>query len=106
MQVVIDDVLVRKLANLVKKLLKDGYFAEEERALEYVAGMIAFIKDIPDQQWYKTKNRKYGAWYCRYKPNRRTTWYFTFHEYKEQVFVLQAFNNHGPGYPAFIRGIK
>ena len=106
MQVIIDDALVKKLAALVKTLLKEGYFIEEEKAIEYVKALVAFVKKIPGEQWYKTKNQRYGEWYCRYKPNRRTTWYFTFHEYNGQVFVLHALNNHGPEYTSIIFGTK
>ena len=95
-----------KLYNLVNILFENEYFGFLENAIKYKDKIVNFINTIPNLKKKKTKNTMYGYWYCSYKPNRNTTYFITF-DYEDDIYLIKnIFNNHGKGYPAFIRGIK
>ncbi len=95
-----------KLENLAGILFNQNYFAIEKNALNYVDAIYDFIYSIPQRQRYATNNHRYGAWFCRYKPNRHTTWYITFDTDDKKWLVRNLFNNHTSGYATFLRNLK
>lgn len=105
-RVIVTDTVAQKVEALVDVLFDKGYFAIKENAVKYVTLLKDFINTIPAQLRYPTKNHRYGKWYCRYSPNRNTTWYITFDTNEQTWLIRNIFNNHVPGYITFIRGIK
>lgn len=105
-KIIIYPVVKEKLFHLVDVLFENEYFGFVESAIEYKDRIVHFISTIPSLKKKQTKNNKYGAWYCSYKPNRNTTYFITF-DYEDDIYLIKnIINNHGRDYPAFIRGIK
>jgi hypothetical protein len=94
-----------KLDKLIQLLVEKGYFGFLDTAEKYVHHIYDFIDTIPVQRRYPTAHRKYGAFYCKYKPNRNTTWFITFDTDNEIWVIRNIINNHTSDYPAFIRSI-
>lgn len=84
-------------------ILTVKYFSYMENAEEYVNNLHDFIETIPHKKYRKTNISKYGAWYCKYKPNNHTTWYFTFDTDGKRFIIRNIFNNHTKDYPRFIK---
>jgi hypothetical protein len=105
MGVIVERTVWRKLDNLVTSLHSKKYFGTKVLSTNYVNQIIGFIYSIPDKRRYPTKNKKYGVWYCRFKPNRRTSWYTTFDTDETLWVIRNVFSNHDKGYPAFIRDL-
>ena len=103
MGLIVEAMVWQKLDKLVRALHNKKYFGYEELAHQYADELSDFIFSIPGQRAYATKNRRHGAWYCRYKPNRNTTWYITFDTDGNYWVVRNVFSSHSKGYPAFIR---
>lgn len=97
--------MLHKLNNLVDTLFDGKYFGTRMSAVEYVNNISDFIETIPTQRHRPTINTKYGAWYCEYKPNRRTSWFVTFDKKGDRYIVRNLINNHTKEYPDFIKGL-
>src|SRR5437867_218966 len=93
-----------KLDDLADILYYRGYFGFKQDAQNYVNGIYDFIATIPQQKHYKTKTKKYGAYYCRYKPNRKvkTTYYITFDKEPDLYLVKNIISNHTTEYSKYI----
>lgn len=91
-----------KLEMLVYTLYKKEYFGFMDSAIQYVRNLRAFANGIPEEKKRKCKNPRYGTWYCRYKHNQKTTWYFTFDTDGNTYIIRNVLNNHSRDYPAFI----
>jgi len=98
--------LISKLNNLVDILFYKEYFDFIDSAKAYVDNIYDFIYTIPTLTRKRTKNKKHGAFYCSYKPNRNTTWYITFDAEDDVYLIKNITNNHSKNYPRFIAGIK
>lgn len=105
-EVIILPELADKLAALVGILSEKGYFFTEENAITYVDAIIDFIHTIPNQQHYQTQNKKYGRYYCKYKANKKTTWYITFDNEGTTYVIKNLMNNHTEEYPTYIKGAR
>jgi hypothetical protein len=95
-----------KIEQLTALLFEKGYFALEKNALAYTDAIYNFIYTIPQRQRSATNYKQYGEWFCRYKPNKHTTWYITFDTDEKTWLVKNVFNNHGPDYDNFLRNVK
>jgi hypothetical protein len=42
--------------------------------------------------------------YCKYKPNRNTTWYVFFDVENDVYLIKNIVNNHSKDYPLYISG--
>ncbi len=94
-----------KLKNLVFVLYEKEYFSFIENAENYVIAIYDFIYTIPSLKRRRTKNKKHGEYYCKYKPNKKTTWYITFDTEDDIYLVRNITNNHSKDYTRFISGI-
>lgn len=104
-EIIILPLVKAKQNELLLVLFDAKYFATDENAHSYVDEISNFIQTIPDLRHRPTKNKKYGAWYCEYKPNKRTSWFITFDKQGERYVVKNLINNHTKDYPAFIRSV-
>ena len=102
-EIVINKFTRNKLTDLVEILIEDEYFAFIENAETYVNNLYNFIYSIPTQIRKKTSNPKYGVWYCKFHPNKNTTWYITFDTENDLYLIKNITNNHSKDYPDFIR---
>ena len=105
-KVVITPAVVSGLDSLLILLFEKGYFSFKENAIQYVDDLYNFILSIPSLRKRPTKSKKFGAWYCRFKPNKHTTWYVTFDVVADVYLIKRIINNHTRDYPAFIKGIS
>ena len=105
-KVIISPLVMDKLETLIDILFEEEYFGFMESCIEYVIDVYDFILTIPSLKKKRTKNSRYGDWYCSYKKNRNTTYYITFNFNDDIYLIKNIINNHGRDYPAFIRGIK
>ena len=99
------DPLINKLNSLVDILYYKEYFGFRDSAKDYVNAIYDFIYTIPTLKHRQTKNKKHGGYYCRYKPNKNTTWYITFDIEDDLYLIKDITNNHSKDYPRFIAGI-
>ena len=105
-KVIISPLVIDKLESLILILFEEEYFGFMESAIDYVDSIYDFILTVPSLKKKRTKNIKYGEWYCSYKANHKTTYFITF-DYEGDLYLIKNItNNHNPDYPAFIRGIK
>jgi hypothetical protein len=88
-----------KLEELVKALYKNGYFGFLESSENYVSNIIDFIYTIPSLKKKATGSKRYGAFYCKYKHNNKTTWYITFDLEEDTLIIQDITNNHSSEYP-------
>lgn len=63
-----------KLLDLVELLYDKQYFGFKIDAQAYVDEIINFIFQIPNKRKFKTKDNRYGKYYCRFSPNKRTVY--------------------------------
>lgn len=104
--VILTERVITRLSELIGILVWEGYFIYWKNAEKYVDVLEQFALNIPAQTRRLCRNSRYGKWYCAYKANRHTTWYFTF-DTDEKYFVNRnVLNNHTREYPTYIRGIK
>lgn len=93
------------LQDLVASLCRKNYFIFIENAEKYVNTITDFIESIPTQKHFRPKSGKYGAWYCKYKPNPNTVWYVSF-DFKDNVYLVKyVTNKHSNTYPDYISHI-
>lgn len=101
-KIVILPELENKLFELVFILHDKEYFGFVDSAITYVDSIIDFIYTIPKLRHKKTKNYKYGAYYCSYKPNRTTTWFICF-DFEDNIYLIRNItNNHTKEYTQII----
>jgi hypothetical protein len=101
-KIVILPALENKLFDLIFILYDKEYFGFPENALAYVDNIIDFIYSIPTLRYKKTKNSKYGTYYCSYKPNRSTTWFICF-DFEDKTYLIKNItNNHTKEYTQII----
>jgi hypothetical protein len=94
-----------RLEDLIKILYDKEYFGFLNSSIEYVDYLYDFIYTIPVQKFRKTKNPIQGQYYCKYRHNRQTTWFFTFDIRDDRFLIRYVINNHTSDYPRFIDGI-
>ena len=94
------------MKTLLKALIENNYFSYHSTAQKYVSDLIDFMYMIPRIRQYPCPNKNFGHWYCRYKPNKHTTWYITFDTDGEVYLVKNIINNHTRDYAAFLRMIE
>jgi hypothetical protein len=104
-KVILLPLLEDKLFDIVFMLYNKEYFGFIESAFNYVDEIVNFIYTIPTLKHKRTKNKKHGAYYCRYKPNKNTTWYITFDIEDDLYLIKNITNNHSKDYPRFIAGL-
>jgi hypothetical protein len=95
-----------KLKKMLFALHDVKYFASLPLAEKYIDKIKLFIKTIPGQRLRKTRNPKYGQYYCVYKANSRTSYFITFDMEADLFLIKNIFNNHTADYPRYIRGLK
>jgi hypothetical protein len=97
-KIVILPALESKLFDLVFTLYDNEYFGFVENALAYVDKIVDFMYSIPALRHKKTKNYKYGTYYCSYKSNRSTTWFVCF-DFEDDIYLIKNItNNHSKEY--------
>lgn len=94
-----------RLDKLVDILHDKNYFSYKLGALKYVSDIYEFINTIPQQKRRPCEDPKYGFYYCKFAPNKNTTWYITFDTDDDIYLVKNIFNNHTKDYPDFIRNV-
>jgi hypothetical protein len=90
------------LHELVKVLHQNGYFGFEDSAIAYVDAIYDFIYTIPGQPKRLTLQNKFGRFYCRFSPNKHTSYYIIFDCENDIYLIRHILNNHGPDYPKLI----
>jgi hypothetical protein len=94
------------LDELVDILYYDEYFSYKKRAQNYVNNLYDFILTIPTFRFKTTPDKKYGSYYCSYKHNAKTSWYFLFDIVEYTYFIKNITNNHSENYVKFIGNIN
>ena len=94
--------LVYQLNDLVDRLFLAEYFGFKETAHDYVEDIKTFIYSIPHQKSKLCNNKKYGAYYSKYKRNQQTTWYIIFDTEDDFYLIKYITNNHAEDYPKLI----
>ena len=97
-KVVINSFTRNKLASLVDVMYTNEYFGFKEDAHKYVDEILEFIYRLPAQRYKLMNNPKQGKYYCRYQPNRNTTWYVIFDKEEDFYIVKNVTNNHSKDY--------
>ncbi len=97
-KIVILPELESKLFDLVFILYDKEYFGFVESALAYVDKIVDFMYTIPIIRHKKTKNNKYGTFYCSYKSNPSTTWFISFDFEDDTYLIKNITNNHTKEY--------
>jgi hypothetical protein len=105
-KVVIEQKVIDKLNALVEILFEQDYFYIKKNAKDYVKSVYLFMYEIPKRPHRVSRNKKYGKYFCTYKPNRNTTWYITFDLEDDVYLVTNLTNNHSSDYSTFIENIK
>lgn len=101
-KIVILPELENKLFDLIFTLYNKEYFGFVESAIAYVDNILDFINTIPNRKHKKTKNSKYGPYYCSYKSNSTTTWFICFN-FEDDVYLIKNItNNHSEEYTLVI----
>ncbi len=104
-QIIVKPAVRDSLNSLVYILYKEEYFGFIESAKKYVVSIYEFIDTIPYQRCKRCVNNKYGTYYCRYQPNRKTSWYIGF-EVEDDIYLIKFItNNHSNDYADFISGM-
>ena len=105
-QIIISSFAENKLMDLAEILHQKEYFGFRADAKNYVDGLRGFIETIPEQKHYKTRIKRHGEWYSKYRHNRQTTWFITFDKEADIYLIKNIINNHTKDYPAFIAGLR
>jgi hypothetical protein len=72
-KIVISSNVRKALDELVDILYYKEYFSYKKSAQDYVNNLYDFILTIPTLRYKTTLNKKYGAFYCCYKHNAKTS---------------------------------
>jgi hypothetical protein len=105
-KIVISSNVRKALDELVDILYYKEYFSYKKSAQDYINNLYDFILTIPSLRYKTTLNKKYGAFYCCYKHNAKTSWYFLFDIEDNTYFIKNITNNHSEKYVKFIAIIK
>ena len=97
-EVVILVKVISKLKKLETILYKMSYFSFQDSCELYVNKIFDTIHSIPDLKHTKTHNPKYGEWFVRHKPNRKTTYYITFSRKADRYLIKNIISNHEEEY--------
>lgn len=90
------------LDELIDILYYENYFSYKKTAQDYVNNIYDFISTIPALRPKPTLNKNFGGWYCKYKHNSKTSWYFIFDIEDDSYLIKNITNNHSPDYVKFI----
>ena len=90
------------LDELVEILYNEDYFSHKTTAQDYVNNIYDFILTIPALRHKPNRNTFYGTYYCKYKHNNKTSWYFLFDVEDEYYLIKNITNNHSQDYVRFI----
>ena len=90
------------LDELVDILYYNEYFSYKKSAQDYVNYLYDFILTIPNLKYKSTPIKKYGTFYCSYKHNAKTSWFFLFDIVEDTYFIKNITNNHSVNYVRFI----
>jgi hypothetical protein len=101
-KIIILPALEDKLFDLVFILRDKAYFGFVETAIAYVDNIINFIYTIARRKHKKTKNNKFGSYYCSYKVNAATTWFICFDVEADVYLIKNITNNHTEDYTLII----
>lgn len=101
-RVVLTSFADNKLQDLVDILYVNEYFGFRADAKKYVDRIYAFIYSIPRRKKYRTRKNDYGEYYCKYKPNKKTSYFITFDTENELYLIKNIITNHTSEYPTFI----
>jgi len=104
-KIILTPLVRQKLKALLSSLIYKGYFTYIENASNYIEALRSVVYTIPTRRHYHTNSKRYGAFYCRYSPNKHTTWYITFDTDGQTFLVKNIFNNHTKDYPSFVRNL-
>ena len=105
-KVIVSEYVLSRLNAISKILIYEGYFSYEENAISYVDEIADFINSIPKQKLRNCQNPEHGSYYCKFTPNKNTTWYITFDREADTYLIKNIFNNHTSDYPEFIKSIS
>lgn len=94
------------LDELVDILYYENYFSYKTSAQDYVNNIYDFISTIPALRHKPTQYKVFVAYYCKYKHNSKTSWYFIFDIEGDSNFIKNITNNHSRDYVRFISFIK
>jgi hypothetical protein len=94
------------LQDLIEILYNKEYFGFKDSCKDYVGELYDFCASLPKQQPRKTKDSKYGAWYCRYSHSRKTHWFIFFDKSDDRYIIRHIINNYSQEYPEFIELLK
>lgn len=103
-QIIIFEKVRIQLRNISKKLHSKKYFGTLALVDVNVLNLIDFINAIPTDTHKRTKNQKYGAYYCTYKHSNKTSWFIIFDKEGELYNIKNIINNHTKDYLTFILG--
>jgi hypothetical protein len=95
-----------KIWALEEELYKEGYFGFKDSAKAYIDAILDFAYTIPNQRHHLARQSKNGQYYCRYSPNRKTTYFITFDTQGDIYLIRNIFTNHSKDYAKLIRGSK
>ncbi len=101
-KIVISSKVRTTLDELIETLYNEEYFSYKKSARDYVNNLYDFILTIPTLPHKTIVNKKYGAYYCCYKHNTKTSWYFIFDIKDDTYFIKNITNNHNKNYVKFI----
>lgn len=91
---------------LVVKLYEKEYFGFIQSAKDYVDAIVDFMFTIPQLKHKSTHNPRYGAYYCTYKHNSKTSWYISFDIEGDLYNIKTIVNNHSTDYTTYIKASK
>ena len=97
--VIVKQDVVDYLDNLAMILFVENYFRFLESAENYVDEIFDFVLTVPSQVSYDITNEKsiyYGKnlKYCRYRANKKTTWFIYFERRDCRYIVKHIENSH------------
>jgi hypothetical protein len=103
MAIKIEESVHRKLNRLIDKLHDKKYFGYKSAAVKYVLAIYDFIDSIPNQQVYLVKVLKEGEFFCKFSPDKHTTYYIVLKVIGGGYLIRDIFNNHGKEYDDFFK---
>jgi hypothetical protein len=103
-KVIISAYADNKLLELVDIFYNYEYFGFRVDAKNYVDEIYDFIYTIPSLKHKPATNQTLGSLYCKYKPNRNTTWYVFFDVENDIYLIKNIVNNQSKDYPIYISG--
>jgi hypothetical protein len=97
--VIVNPNVVDYLDDLAMLLFVENYFRFMESAENYVNEIFDFILTVPSQISYDITNEKSKYYnknlkYCRYRANKKTTWFIYFERNKNRYYIEHIENSH------------